>query len=322
MDGSTSSLLGLYRSLDSAALEAWRSRREPESITLDFKRFPPDGNLSDNDVKILQKVLSGFANSDGGIVLWGVESKSAANKADRSRFDSYHPIQDPDRLIVRLIEEVTKATQPPVSGVLHEKVPVPGGWVVKTFVPASDRGPHRTARDDGQYYRRDADEFRPMHHFQIADMFGRRARADLVLVFKHPSFDRGRPGGWDDWLHGDIVLINRGRGLARFPLVTMEALHPALRFMPPEDPNRWTLVPRSRHHDSPRIALYGGADDVIHSQEERLIARLRVESINSLRQKDLSINWSLYAEGIESTAGQAVFKYQDLWTFVEAGRRH
>jgi hypothetical protein len=62
-----------------AAIEGFIADRRAEELFLDFKRSSNNGSeprLSDNDRKNLAKAISGFGNSEGGVIVWGVDCSS------------------------------------------------------------------------------------------------------------------------------------------------------------------------------------------------------------------------------------------------------
>lgn len=292
MDDATQMLRELFDNIDAAELAAMRERREEESLHLDFKRMSTSGEPNDPDKQNLRKAISGFANAAGGIILWGVESKDPENKHDRSRFHSLVPITDGDRAVVRFHELTGTATQPPVSGVVHKAIPVAGGYIVKTFVPASDGGPHRTNDELGQYYRRHADSFRAMQHHEIADMFGRRARPRLELCWEQD--DSG-------WLIG---VRNSGRGIARFPALTMR-VHPAygtlgLRSV---DEYGFGLHRQCSEYSGIRIeAFTGGVNEVIHPGQTLHLTRVSLGS-----GIVCCIKYEIFAEHMQAVEGSFRF---------------
>jgi hypothetical protein len=287
-------LFELFESITAEKLVEMQSRREEESSTLEFKRCCREGSLSQDDVTNLKRAISGFANAAGGIVLWGVESKADDGRKDRSRFQRIAPIPDGEGVQIRLHELTATATQPPVSGVIHRAIQVDGGYVVKTFVPASDGGPHRTNEDRGQYFRRDADAFRAMQHYEIADMFGRRARP-LLELFWQGRHDATLPDPHDGvWLIG---LRNVGRGVARFPCLTL-ANDPTLEplYHCGLDGMQSTGVPiRPAATGVVRSLVFaGGVNDVIHPNQEMQITRVYLKRGCGV----VRVRFSIFAEGM------------------------
>lgn len=313
MDDMNQPLRELFDKIDAAELRAMDDRCEEESLNLDFKRMDPSGEPSGDDKKNLREAISGYANAAGGIILWGVESKAPEDRRDRSRFHGLVPVKDGDRAVVRFHELTPTATQPPVSGVVHKAIPVEGGFVVKTFVPASEGGPHRTNEEKGQYFRRDADAFRPMQHHEIADMFGRRARPRLEL-FRSPLH---RPRGqYRAGCLAEIIvgITNVGRGIARFPRLVLT----------PEggcaDTHRWGLngnggtglpqdVVRER---SPVIAFTGGADNIIHPGQTLEITKIGLLPIPGAPLNRCTIAYTIHAEGASAVSDSLNFTELDF----------
>ena len=59
-----------------SAIEEFIFTHKAEELFLDFKRSADNGNkqrLHQNDRSNLAKAISGFGNSEGGVVIWGVD---------------------------------------------------------------------------------------------------------------------------------------------------------------------------------------------------------------------------------------------------------
>ena len=69
-----------------AAILELIATRKSEELFLDFKRSADNGaaaRLHDNDRNNLAKAISGFGNSEGGIVVWGVDCARAGQARRR-----------------------------------------------------------------------------------------------------------------------------------------------------------------------------------------------------------------------------------------------
>jgi hypothetical protein len=291
MDDSIS-LRSWFDRIDQTEIVQMHDRREAESIHLEFKTLAHQ-SFGTQDVENLKIALSGFANSMGGIILWGVSTKSPEKK-ETHRFASLEPLADGHATVTRLIELTTHATHPAVCGVAHEPIRVERGWVVKTFVPPSDRVPHRTNDANGQYYKRGADNFVPMWHYEIADMFGRRTRPNLVLVVR-PKLARG---------YILIGLHNDGRGIAKYPYIWFNVEPNPYKISRHElDDNGASGLRRiPGYRTSKTSAAYGGGvDDVIHSGETRWVTKVQLEGRvgPDTVLPELVLTYQIAAEGIE-----------------------
>src|SRR5690242_12152620 len=61
-----------------AAIDELIQERQSEELFLDFKRSSDNGSgtrLSDTDRGNLARAISGFGNSEGGVVVWGVDCR-------------------------------------------------------------------------------------------------------------------------------------------------------------------------------------------------------------------------------------------------------
>lgn len=194
-------------------LDAFVRDQREEDLHLEFKQKADrrHGNLDDGDRKAFSKAMSGFANADGGILVFGVETAKSQDGVDRAV--SLKPITDHHRFRSRLLDSILNTTQPVVDDVRVEAIDSTssqGSGFVKCFIPQSFKPPHRAILADHQYWRRVSTGHRRMEHYELEDVFGRRLRPVLQLLVEL----RPRP---DDDPHEDIhfFLLNEGRGLAR-----------------------------------------------------------------------------------------------------------
>lgn len=131
-----------------------------ESEFLDFK----GGRMADKaELKKLQKewakCLSCFANSDGGVILFGFH-------APNNKPESLQLVEDMDGLVQNLNNWLPRFTEPPVQRVEIERFAYPvgssAGFVV-CFIPSSPWRPHQTksSEDPDHFYIRAADNCIP-----------------------------------------------------------------------------------------------------------------------------------------------------------------
>jgi hypothetical protein len=174
----SSSLEATFRALDVAQILSFVSDQRLEDLTLDFK-LAPQAFGRPEERKVLAKAISGFANSSGGVIVWGIDGRKGDDSIDGAQ--EAVPLENGPLFMSRLVEHGGNATSPPVPGVVHRLIEGAGGPFAVTYVPESDTGPHMAKLGEDRYYKRSGDRFYRMEHFDIADMFGRRARPDLRL---------------------------------------------------------------------------------------------------------------------------------------------
>ena len=77
------------------AIDEFIRSRKSEELFLDFKRSADSGGggrLNQTDRNNLSRAIAGFANSEGGVVLWGIDCRPGPGGADVAR--SKFPMND------------------------------------------------------------------------------------------------------------------------------------------------------------------------------------------------------------------------------------
>jgi Putative DNA-binding domain len=214
----------LYDSLDEALIDQFITEHQEENLHLDFKLATAalDGR---DDRKTLARALSGFANGDGGVIVWGVDARPNVEGIDCAQ--DKRTISPLSQLISKLNEYTGQAVNPLVSGILHRRIEtgLDSGFAV-TLVPASDAGPHMAKMGEDRYYKRSGSRFAKMEHYEVADMFGRRQKPELNLICRLEQRVEGAPAGGSCRVPAVIAsLENSGRGSARAPYFEITAPH-------------------------------------------------------------------------------------------------
>jgi Predicted transcriptional regulator containing an HTH domain and an uncharacterized domain shared with the mammalian protein Schlafen len=178
-------------------------------LHLDFKTIGNANMRGNDDKRNLAKCLSGFANSSGGIIVWGVDARKNAQGIDcASAAAEIAPV----RLFLSRLNELTgDAVSPIVDGIQHKAIETTqdSGFAV-TLVPESESGPYMAKLGEDRYYKRSGDSFYKMEHFDLEDMFGRRQKPRLLIHLSNLSVP-------DDNTHEDLRfnVQNTGRATAR-----------------------------------------------------------------------------------------------------------
>lgn len=204
------------------SIEDFIIQRKSEELFLDFKRSSNDGNdlrLSDNDRNNLAKAISGFGNSEGGVIVWGVDCSKDKDGADVAKCE--HMINNPSRFASLLQGAISGCTIPPHSTVENHVIPVDQekGFVI-THIPKSNYSPHQMLPKK-QYYIRAGSDFIPTPHDVLAGMFGRRPQSHVFhnYVLGVPEHERDAIN-----VSFGLAVHNEGPGIATdtFLVCTME----------------------------------------------------------------------------------------------------
>ncbi len=166
-----------------AALKRILDEEEPESLFLDYKKSATrqeDRALARSDRENLSKALSGFANSEGGLLIWGVDARREPN----GQREVLEKAALPDAIAFRTLIEgaISGVTIPALSGVrvLHILEEGAGTGFVIVHVPKSLIGPIRSVATD-KYHLRSGSSFGSVPHGVLAGMFGQSPQP----VIKH-----------------------------------------------------------------------------------------------------------------------------------------
>lgn len=196
------------------AIDEFIQTRASEELFLDFKRSADHGRgtaLHQADRSNLEKAVSGFGNSEGGVIVWGVDCSRDPNLGDVA--SAKIPIEQPARFKSWLEGVGSGLTVPAHGGLRHHAVTTATkkeGFVV-SLVPMSDHAPHQTTNDK-RYYMRAGSNFLPVPHAVLAGMFGRRPQPRVYNTYtlvppklNLPNFIQVEIG---------LMLYNEGRGIA------------------------------------------------------------------------------------------------------------
>ncbi len=154
---------------DESDLRALIRDEVQEGLTLEFKRSPALGK-DNNKKNELSKDVSAFANSQGGMIIYGmIEDGHVATAIDAGT----------DRTVItkEWLESIINANiSPAVDGILIKQIGLRDGapdavaYVIK-IPAATSRAPHQAF--DHKYYKRHNFESTPMEDYEIRDLMRR-----------------------------------------------------------------------------------------------------------------------------------------------------
>ena len=133
-----------YNSIDLDEIERFIEEGQEENLNLEFKtvNFPNYNKQNKEfDKKNFSEVISGFGNSNGGIIIWGIKAKNNLKNQDVAQ--SKKPIEQITKFLNTLNRLEGQAVTPAISGLIHEKIETTDDiGFIKTYVPASENAPH------------------------------------------------------------------------------------------------------------------------------------------------------------------------------------
>lgn len=306
----------LYNSIDLNAIDAFIQERQQEHLHLDFKLISTSG-MGRDDRRNLAKAISGFANSDGGLIVWGVDASKNADGVDcATRLVEISPLT---LSVSKLNQHTSEAANPIVDGVRHRAIPrTDDSGFALTIVPASDAGPHMAKLGEDRYYKRSGDSFRKMEHFDIEDMFGRRKCPVLSLTYR---LGRGTVVRRGESTQGEVLIFlgieNQGRGSAKAPYLGIDVRLPyRLSSFTSATLQHRGMYRLPNAQDSSWARFGGMADVVIHPGTVYEVTRLEGTVANDTAA-DLELTYEIAAEDFALRRGALKFEAQKLIRAVQ-----
>ncbi|MCE5251958.1 ATP-binding protein [bacterium] len=223
--------------------------RKAEELFLDFKRSADNGageKLHHIDRNHLAKSISGFGNSEGGVIVWGVDCSRDFDGADVAK--AKFPLENVDRFVSLLHSAISGCTIPPHSEVeilgIREKGKKSG--FAASLIPKSMKAPHQVIYNM-HYYMRAGSNFVPVPHAILSGLFGRRPEARIGLNYGVKTLKAS-----DDTIECSLGfnIINNGRGIARDTYLIIEVLNlpgPCCTFSANLTDENWTYTSNYRY---------------------------------------------------------------------------
>ncbi len=261
------------------AIDRMVSERTAESLVLDFKCLERDAAPLDlGGRKTLAEVISGFANSGGGVIVWGVYAhRPSPEEPDEAQ--TVKPISQLRRLRSDLNEFTPQCVSPPVVGVEHEIIIKAGendiGYAV-SYIPKSHMLHMAIAKKSEQYcyFIRSGASFIRMESFMVADRLSRRPAPQIGIDVRVDIVDGFPPGVKQYAL--TIGIENTGIGIATYPALRVQPASRDLGFDELGiDGNRNSGLPRQLGANQNNARYYtGGINNVVHSGTIMEVTRL------------------------------------------------
>lgn len=310
-----SDLLSLFESIDLEWVRGCVEQRFQENLHLEFKTIESERDLKPSDRRIFAKVITGFANADGGIAVWGIIARK-----DKDGVDCAHgvkPIADIEFCLSRFNSLTAEAADPAVDGVQHKAIREAGkAGYLATYVPPSEAKPHEARLGERRYWKRCGDSTRGIDRYELLEM-GERRRAPALSLFTEAVCD-GSGSGSGETTYDSCVVVgirNSGYGIARFPFLTLRVHAPYAIAEWGLDGNGSTGLPRlvTRHAENGMATFGGGSDDVVHIDSTLQVTAIKArfkESVAAIQ--DLSIEYRIAAAGFRPVDGSHVVRGAEI----------
>ncbi len=166
----------------------------------EFLEFKGASRIAEKDAKqYWSQALSGFANTEGGVLIWGIRAARIKSPTDPSRnVDSASELDlaaHPETFLQMLKDVRLEVTVDPVQGVEYKHYDAgkgDGSGFVVCLIPEGVNKPYRAALDPAkQYYQRVGDSFAVIPHSLLRSLFYPRltARLGVEVVVKETRIE-------------------------------------------------------------------------------------------------------------------------------------
>ena len=165
---------------------------QTEELFLDFKQAVSTGkngtSLHKDDRKNLAKGISGFGNSEGGVIVWGVECSRDCDIGDVAK--AKVKVKNVHRFLSWLETAISGCTIPSHNRVRNHIVSVDenGDGFVATYIPKSELAPLMTTMGNNIYIRSGSNNV-PAPYSVIAGMFGKRPQPNVELIIADKNLE-------------------------------------------------------------------------------------------------------------------------------------
>ena len=210
-------LVEVFDNITTSEIDRYIKEMQEENLTLEFQtvNYPAigEGNF---DLEMLARAMSGFANSQGGIVVWGVFVKKDDN--GNGSATRKHPIKDLNGFMEFLNEATETVVSPAISGVKHRMIEEASNvGFAATYVPSSLNAPHMD-NFKKVYFKRNGAIFYKCEHFDVTDMLSRNQIPNLELIV-YGATPTESTGNSYTIIFG---LSNTGITIAKFPMLRIK----------------------------------------------------------------------------------------------------
>ncbi|MEK7641711.1 MAG: ATP-binding protein [Patescibacteria group bacterium] len=294
-----------------------------EGLYLEFKeksnKSQPD--LSNSDKENFSEALSQFANSDGGVLIFGVKTSKPNDYASE-----LSPIINPKEFLHRLLDFALYAVQPSVDE-LEGKVidnDDKSGFVI-FLIPASLKTPHRSLVTR-EYLKRGQNGKYKMEHFDLEDMFGRRQKPslsiELIPVTKKKLsllHEDKSVIGYLGSLEYDIFIHNDGRAVAKNSLLILTSSSDKLakfEVVPTHGSGAVVSNISTIRLGTPTVQI-SLVNSIFYPTVAGRIAtlKLRISISDFDSMNNVPISWAVYAEDMASKIGVVNVEFKNQIEF-------
>jgi hypothetical protein len=202
-----------------ATLDDLLADRTNEQLFLDYKRSADNGRtkrgLDPADNANFSKAASGFANSEGGVLIWGIGEDKVTKGPIKM------PLVDVDNFRECLEKATSRVTVPSHPGIRHHhwKSDSQGSGFAVTLIPKTTLGPVRSTVFEN-YFLRSGESHSVIPHDALAGLFGRPPIGRIDWLHQSNAIQDEALGSPKVLVRLGVILVNVGVTIAEELYIT------------------------------------------------------------------------------------------------------
>jgi len=159
-------------------IEEYITNQVEENLNLDYKA---SGSLQKNDKKAneISKDVSAFANSDGGIIIYGIKE----NSKNKHLPEAIDPVSRNEISKEWLEQIIGSRIRPKIENIEIHPVPIDNSLDKVVYVVEIPQADTAHQSNDKKYYKRFNFSSEPMYDYEIRDVFNRTKFPKIDLEF-------------------------------------------------------------------------------------------------------------------------------------------
>jgi len=296
-----------FEKLELTDIQEFVENQVSEDLNLEFKTANYPTNTS-FDLKNFSKCISGFSNSSGGIIVWGVNASQNKNGIDAA--NKLKPIKNILKFENYLKRNEGRAIVPLVDNIQYRNlISKDDEGYLLIYIPASEISPHMAQFADKHYYKRSGDSFYKCEHFDIIDMLNRKSTPKLKfeVISEKVKLNPDR-----NKYEAIFSITNIGQVTAKQIVVFVKINNPYIISRYGIDGNGFRGMRTTPTKDIYNKYL-GGNDLVLHPETYHEVDKIVLNEIGQGPDLvDLIIEYKIVAEGMKLQSGTLIRKREEL----------
>jgi hypothetical protein len=210
------------------------------------KRNPNRGKMDDDDKNNFAKSLSGFGNTDGGVLIFGVDARKVNNI---DVVQSIIPIKELLLFESELRDLESKIVQRALSGLEYKKIytnQANDTGIIIIYIPEGNNPPYRSMRDK-EFYIRAGGNFVSSDVSFIENLMSKKFKPDIEAQITIDILNKPINTHQNNFFQVSFRLTNKGNSIAEHVLVEIKLLNGSEAFYVIE---QGAVIPYERWRDS------------------------------------------------------------------------